>query len=115
MKPEARRELDRMLRRERLKRLVPAVALGVLVLGIFAYVFIPCEVESREEIAGTVISWSRPQTNVGAGFPVITVRLEDGTTVVAESRNNAAPNAGDEIKLQMTRYDSSRVSYLSSK
>ena len=111
MKPEAKKELDRLLRRERLKTFLPAVALAALVVGILGYIYWPDSQVSQRVMLGTVNNWTRPQTALGNGRAAITVQLEDGRTVLATSASSDAPEVGRSITLVEQKFSSGRVSY----
>ncbi len=112
MKPEAQKELDRLLRRERLHRLLPTMAvIAVVAVGCVLW-FYPETLKAERIVEGEVISWTRPQTYTGAGNAVITVTLEDGRTIVASARSRNAPNTGDGIKLRERTFESGRIDYV---
>lgn len=112
MRPEAQQELDRLLRRERLRRLVPTMAILAVIIGVCGYWFYPETLTAERIVAGEVISWTRPQSYTGAGNALITVTLEDGRKVIASSKSGNAPNTGDGIKLRERSFESGRVEYI---
>ena len=111
MKPEAQKELDRLLRRQRLKSLLPAAAIAVLVVAVLGYIYWPDTQVSQRVVLGTVNNWTRPQTALGNGNAAITVLLEDGRTVLATSAGGDAPEIGQSITLVQQEYASGRVTY----
>ncbi len=112
MKPERQKELDRLLRRERLRRVLPTLAiLAVIIVGCVWW-FYPETLQSERVVEGDVVSWTRPQTYTGAGSAVITITLKDGRTIVASSRSRNAPNNGDTIKLRERTFESGKVDYV---
>lgn len=112
MRPEAQKELDKLLRRERLRRLLPTLALlTVITIGCIWW-FYPETLKSERIVEGEVVSWTRPQTYTGTGNAVITITLGDGRTVVASSKSRNAPNDGDVVKLRERTFESGRIDYV---
>lgn len=101
-----------MLRRERLRRLLPTMAIVAVIIGVCGYWFYPETLMAERVVPGEVISWSRPQALTGAGNALITVTLEDGRKVIASSKSRNAPNAGDGIRLRERTFESGRVEYI---
>lgn len=85
--------------RDRLRSaLIVLAALGVMIIAIILIE------RSRPVHRGTVLddvnSWSRAQTEIGAGSYFISVALEDGSNVTATAgRHGRAPNIGERITL----------------
>lgn len=114
MTPEQKRRLDRMVWMQRLKILVPSVAV-VLILG-GAYVWVLAEKIGRVDavtethlVAGTVAGTPRLAGRSGA-FRVH-VRLRDGSEVDADSRLPQPPHDGERVELRASGHKSGRVTY----
>ena len=112
MRPDSKRKLDQLLRRQRLRRLVPMVLIGAVVIAIVGYLYIPDKPVSERMLTGVVNEWTRPQTETGAGLAILTVQLQDGRSVIASSTTNKAPLNGQTVTLKERTYESGRIKYL---
>jgi hypothetical protein len=65
MKPDAQKQLDRMLRRDRLRRLMPSLAILLVIIAVCGYWFYPETLQAERIVEGEVVSWTRPQTYTG--------------------------------------------------
>lgn len=114
MTPEQKRKLERMIWMQRLKVLVPSVALVLLLGGVYVWVmaekFSQVDVTTRTHlVAGTVTETPR-LTGRRGGF-LVHVRLPDGEEVDAASRLPQPPHAGEHVELRAASHKSGRVTY----
>jgi len=112
MDQDSKAKLNRLLRRQRLRSIVPAFALSAVVLALFALYFYDQGASDKMVTQATVQSWSRAQTDQGSGAYLIWVELEDGTKVLTKaSRNGRAPVNGEKIQIEKAKSRLGRVSY----
>lgn len=114
MTPDQKRQLDRMIRMQRLKVVVPLVAAAVIVCGAIVWMTaartarLDATVE-RHAVTGHVLG-KAVLTGRRGGFQVH-VRLDDGHEVDAVSQMRQPPYPGEAIELAASTHASGRVTY----
>lgn len=112
MDQESKAKLNRLLWRQRLRSIIPAVLLAAAVLALFLMLFYDMSASEKTMTQATVQSWSRAQTEEGSGAYLIWVDLEDGTKVmITAGRNGRAPVNGENIQVVKTKTRLGRISY----
>lgn len=114
MTPEQKRKLERMIWMQRLKVLVPSVAVVLVLGGVYAWVMAEKiarvdAVTQTHVVAGTVEGTPRITGRRGA-FQVH-VRLQDGNEVDVSSRLPQPPHNGEHVELRASDHESGRITY----
>lgn len=114
MTPEQKKQLDRMILMQRLKIIVPSVAVVLVIFGIITWMTaartdrIDTTVE-QHTVAGQVVGTAR-LTGRRGGFQ-IHVKLDDGKEVEAISALPQPPYPGEEVELSAATHASGKVTY----
>jgi hypothetical protein len=114
MTPEQKKKLDRMVLLNRLKIIVPSIAVVVIMFGIIVWMAamrnarVDATVE-RHVVAGHIVGTAR-LTGRRGGYQVH-VRLDDGQEVDAVSALQQPPYPGEAVELNAAIHASGRVTY----
>jgi hypothetical protein len=110
MRPEAKRRLDRLVWKGRV-RIALAIVLGLAMLGAgYAYVYWPDPVVETRIVSGAVTDLGRAESKWEAGTLVIQILLDDGRLVVTKQPPLEIPRLGP-AKIEERRHRSGRLSY----
>ena len=98
------RQFDELIRRKR-NREIKAVAMIVIALSLMLiFLFVPIRLSESEFGNGTVLSWSRAQTDEGSGSYIIWTETTDGSKMnVWASRHGKSPFIGERIEIVKVR------------
>jgi hypothetical protein len=112
--PEQKRKLERMIWMQRLKVLVPSVAVVLVLGGVYVWVM-------AEKIAQVdAVTDTHTVSGMVEGMPRLTgrrgafqfhVRLQDGSEVDVASRLPQPPHDGERVELRASDHKSGRVTY----
>jgi hypothetical protein len=98
--PDRARKLSALIWRDRLKAALPIIVTILIVVSLGLALTIHQTPAEREQLEGQVVSWTRAQTEEGAGTYYIGVTLADGEKVTATaSRHGRSPRIGEQINV----------------
>lgn len=111
MDPEKKTKFDQLIMRQRIRDFAPAVALCIVLLAVYFFLF-DQSVSERTTISATVRSWSISHRDKGHNTYELWVDLPDGSNVWATAPTNTRiPSRGEIIQIEKTKSDLGRVSY----
>jgi hypothetical protein len=111
---EKARQLNALVWRDRMKRVVPLIAVAVGAIALLTF-FLMRQVERADRTLdvkthdATVVNIKRPGNGRGAG--IVHVRLDDGRDVDAFSMLRLDPTAGAHVVINEARHASGRLTY----
>ena len=111
---EKARQLNALVWRERVKRLLPLVALAVGATALLTF-FLVRQVEKADQTVDIEVHQARvvdiKRHSTGRGGGIVIVRLDDGREVEAFSTLRLDPAAGAPVIVNVARHASGRLTY----
>lgn len=95
-----------------MKTIVPVAMFSAIFLAIAVSFYWPYTPISERVVRGTVTDTTQAKLRTGlSGNVRITVRLEDGSTVIARSDTNRRPGIGRSVELIEREFANGQVTY----
>ena len=101
MDKQKTRALDRLILLHRLRIIATTLIVPTVLIAIIVFLIHANSTTDTETVTGTVLSWSRAQSELGADTYIIWVTLADGSKVtVTAGKDGRSPVKGEQIEIE---------------